>query len=260
MTQTDQWNPTQYNRYRGERMQPFFDLVALIEPKDSMRAIDLGCGTGELTAMLAERLPGATVEGIDSSPAMLKQAEPRKSERVHFRLQDIADFVDASAYDLVFSNAALQWVPDNEALVGRILATLPPGGQIAVQVPRNEDHASHRLAAEVASDAPYRNLLGGYIRESHVLPLERYAELLYQHGCRRQVCFEKIYGHELPSSDDVVEWEKGTSLAAYLNRLEEPARASFLADYRRRLIAEIGDRRPYFYPFRRLLFWGIKQN
>lgn len=260
MTQTDQWNPTQYNRYRNERMQPFFDLVAQIKPKDGMRAIDLGCGTGELTAMLAERLTDAMVEGIDSSPAMLKQAAPRETDRVRFRLQEIADLDDASAYDLVFSNAALQWVPDNEALVGRILATLPPGGQIAVQVPRNEEHASHRLAAEVASAAPYRNLLGGYIRESHVLPLKRYAELLYRHGCREQLCIEKIYGHELPSSDDVVEWVKGTSLGAYLNRLEEPARGAFLAEYRRRLIAEIGDHRPYFYPFRRLLFWGVKQG
>jgi trans-aconitate 2-methyltransferase len=258
MTQTDQWNPTQYNRFRDERMQPFFDLLALIRPSAGMRVIDLGCGTGELTAMLAERLPGASVEGIDSSPAMLQQAAPRESEQVRFRQQDIADLADASAYDLVFSNAALQWVTDNEALVGRILATLPAGGQIAVQVPRNEDHPSHRLAAEVASEAPYRNLLGGYIRESHVLPLERYAALLYELGCREQVCIEKIYGHELPSSDDVVEWVKGTSLGAYLSRLEEPARGAFLADYRRRLLAEIGDQSPYFYPFRRLLFWGAK--
>jgi trans-aconitate 2-methyltransferase len=260
MTRTDQWNPAQYNRFRDERMQPFFDLAGFVEPRPGMRAIDLGCGTGELTAMLAERLPGSTVIGIDSSPSMLEQAAGRAHDRLSFRRQDLAEIDDFGAYDLVFSNAVLQWVPDNEAIVGRILHTLKPGAQVAIQVPVNEAHPSHRLAAELASEEPYRTLLGGYVRESHVLTLERYAELLYEHGLRRQTCIEKIYGHELPSASDVVEWVKGTSLGAYLTRLEEPARGAFLQEYRSRLLAEVGDRSPYFYPFRRLLFWGEKRG
>src|SRR6266542_7013781 len=87
--QTERWNPSQYAKFREERMQPFFDLLALIEPAPGMRVIDLGCGPGELTALLAERLLDATVEGVDNSEEMLAQSVPYASERVRFRRQDI---------------------------------------------------------------------------------------------------------------------------------------------------------------------------
>ncbi|MCL6650408.1 MAG: methyltransferase domain-containing protein, partial [Chloroflexi bacterium] len=219
---------------------------------------DLGCGTGELTAMLAARLPDAHVEGLDSSTAMLERTAQYASARVSFRLQDIGAIEDYSSYDLVFSNAALQWVPDNEGVMARMLAQLRPGAQVAVQVPKNEAHPSHAVSLDLAREEPFRTLLGGFERWSHTLSLERYAELLYQHGFREQVCFEKIYGHELPSTADVVEWVKGTSLNSYLSRLEGEGKERFLAEYRRRLFASIGERAPYFYPFRRLLFWGQK--
>lgn len=256
--QTEQWDPGQYNKFREERMQPFFDLVALVRPAPGMRVIDLGCGTGELTAMLAERLPDARVEGIDSSRAMLEQAMPRENERVTFRQQDLTEVTDWDAYDLVFSHAVLQWVPGNERLMAAILSRMKPGAQIAVQAPRNEGHPSHRLAAALAGEPPFRELLGGFRRQSEALTLERYAELLYEHGLRDQVCLEKIYGHELARAADVVEWVKGTMLSAYLSRLDDAGGAAFVAAYRERLLAAIGDRSPYFYPFRRLLFWGRK--
>lgn len=260
MTTADQWSPAQYNKFRDERMMPFFDLAALIRPEPRMRVIDLGCGTGELTALLAERLPESRVEGIDASAAMLEQAEPRASERLAFRQGDVRDMGDLGAYDLIFSNAVFQWVPDNAAIFSGIFDAMKPGAQIAVQVPKNESHPSHMIANELAEEIPFRDLLGGYVRESHALGLEQYAELLYAHGLREQVCFEKIYGHELARSTDVVEWVKGTMLSAYLTRLEEPARSQFLAAYRDRLLATIGDRSPYFYPFRRLLFWARKAD
>ncbi|MDP2313094.1 MAG: methyltransferase domain-containing protein [Pseudomonadota bacterium] len=252
----DAWNPTQYDRFRAERAQPFVDLLGLVRPRPGMRVLDLGCGTGELTARLLERLPGATVEGIDSSPAMLAKAPVVAG--VSFRQADIAAIPDVSGVDLLYSNAALQWVPDNEGLLARWLPQLAPGAQIAVQVPRNEEHASHRIAALVAAEAPFAGALGGWVRQSEVLPLERYAELLWAHGFREQVCEERIYGHVMDTSADVVEWVKGTLLTAYMARLGPELGAAFVARYRERLVATLGDAHPYFYPFRRLLFWGIK--
>ncbi|MDP2310049.1 MAG: methyltransferase domain-containing protein [Pseudomonadota bacterium] len=252
----DTWNPTQYERFRAERAQPFVDLLGMVRVRPGLRVLDLGCGTGELTALLAQRLPGSMVEGIDSSAAMLAKAVPGPG--LTFRHADIASLAEASGVDLLFSNAALQWVPDNEALLGRWLRDLAPGAQIAVQVPRNEEHASHRIAEIVAGEEPFRTHLGGWVRRSAVLPLERYAELLWAHGFQEQECLERIYGHVMGAPADVVEWVKGTLLTAYMGRLGPELGAAFVARYRERLVEALGEAGPYFYPFRRLLFWGIK--
>src|SRR4029078_5746757 len=102
--QTDRWDPSQYNKFRQERMQPFFDLVGLVKPEPNMHIIDLGCGTGELTAMLAERIPDAYVLGTDSSASMIDQTGPRSTNYLTFRLQDVADVEDYTGYELIFSN------------------------------------------------------------------------------------------------------------------------------------------------------------
>lgn len=255
-----QWNPEQYHVFSRERIQPALDLVALIRPRPAMRVIDLGCGSGEVTALLAQRLPGALVEGIDASEAMLARSARHAGARVTFRHADIADVHDYRAYDLVFSNAALQWVPNNETVMRHILGTLRPGAQVAVQVPANEQHPSHRIADELAQEPPFRDLLGGFVRRSEALSLERYAALLREHSFHEHVCFEKVYEHELPGTRAVVEWVKGSSLNAYLARLDAPARARFLSVYTERLLHELGDTAPYVYPFRRLFFWGRKSG
>lgn len=254
----EHWDPRQYERFRAERMAPFEDLARLIEPGGVARVVDLGCGTGELTERLAARFPDARVEGIDSSAAMLDAAAARASGRLTFELRRIEDLHEVGGYDLVFSHAALQWVPGHDDLLPKILDGMKPGAQIAVQMPKNESHASHRVADEVACTEPFRTALGGFVRATAALELERYAELLHDHGFQGAVCFEKIYGHELGRSADVVEWVKGTMLGAYLSRLVAADRARFVDAYRERLLAEIGDRAPYFYPFRRMLFWGRK--
>lgn len=258
MTQANTWNPDQYHKFRTERMQPFFDLVAMIQPRPGMRVLDLGCGTGELDAELAARLPDATVEGIDSSPEMLAKAAAHAGERVSFRRADIATFDHFGAYDLIFSHAAFQWVPENESLVRQIVLAMKPGAQLAVQMPQNDRHPSHALAHEVAATSPFRERLDGYVRQTYALPMERYAELLHEHGLVDAVCIEKIYGHEMAETGDVVEWVKGTLLTAYLSRLDAADQEAFLAAYRARLLERLGQHAPYFYPFRRLLFWAMK--
>ncbi|HUJ12992.1 MAG TPA: methyltransferase domain-containing protein [Thermoanaerobaculia bacterium] len=233
------WNPDQYERFKTERSQPFWDLVALVAPRPDMRIVDLGCGTGELTRALHEKLGARETLGIDSSATMLAKAQANEPV-LRFRNESIETF-DESGFDLVFSNAALQWVPDHEMLFPR-LAQL--GSQLAVQMPANDDHVSHLTAAEVARE------LGMDVRPNYVLPPERYSQLLYEIGFRKQHVRLQVYGHVLPSTEDVIEWVKGTLLTFYTH---DPR---FLDRYRERLLQRLGMQRPYFYTYKRLLIWG----
>jgi trans-aconitate 2-methyltransferase len=253
---TADWNPAQYERFKDERSRPFFDLLALVRPSPSMRVLDLGCGTGELTREMHRRLGAAETLGIDSSPAMLAKSAAFAADGLRFERRDIADFADAAGFDLVFSNAALQWLPDHERLFARIAALVTPGGQLAVQMPMNHDHASHTTAAEVAREAPFRAALGGHERKPPLLAPEAYAELLFRLGFREQHVRLQVYAHELASRDDVVEWVRGTLLTDCEKRLAPDAFARFLARYRELLLPRLADERSFLYPFKRLLFWG----
>jgi trans-aconitate 2-methyltransferase len=214
-----------------------------------MRVVDLGCGTGELTRELHETLEAAESIGIDSSEAMLLKAEHSANETLRFEKGDIETFVPDRPFDLVFSNAAFHWVPDHEKLFTRLTGFLAPNGQLAVQMPANDEHASHRIAAELARE------LGVPPRADFVHPVERYAELLHHLGYARQHVRLQIYGHVLPSTGDVVEWVRG-ALLTYYEELLGDRFATFLTEYRKRLAAALGDQRPYFYTYKRVVLWG----
>jgi trans-aconitate 2-methyltransferase len=255
------WNPEQYGRFRAERAQPFFDLMELVVPRPGMRVVDLGCGTGELTRELHLRLAARETVGIDNSPAMLAKSVMFAAGGLRFAAGDIAEFPAAEeegALDLVFSNAALHWVPDHEAVLARLTKAVAAGGQLAVQVPANDDHLSHLTAAEVAGEEPFREALGGHVRRSPVLAPEDYATLLYRLGYQEQRVRLQVYGHRLPSRDAVVEWVRGTMLTDYQRRLPPELRLQFLARYRERLLPRLEDTRPYFYTYKRILFWAAR--
>ena len=258
----DGWDPAQYGKFAAERAQPFWDLAALIERRPIERAVDLGCGPGELTAALAEQLEVGDMVGVDSSPAMLAAAERHARPGLRFELGDLATWTSAGDHDLVLANASLQWAPDHTDVVARWWDAVAPGGQLAVQVPANADHPSHRIAAEVAADEPFASAMGGAPPHDpvarNVLAPEQYAILLDQLGAARQHVRLQVYGHVLDSSADVVEWVKGTSLTRFAEVLPDELREPFVDEYRRRLLAEIGDASPYFYPFKRILFWAAK--
>jgi trans-aconitate 2-methyltransferase len=250
------WNPTQYEKFKAQRAQPFYDLLGLVRAGEVSTAVDLGCGTGELTGELATRLPVPEALGIDSSPEMLARSAPWARPGLRFERCNIVEFRPAAPLDLVFSNAALQWVPDHETLLPRLLGWVRPGGQVAIQVPYNFDHPSHRLAHETAVRL-FPETFGGTQAFAGTLPVERYAEILFAHGFEEHVCRVEVYGHPLPSGNDVVEWMRGTLLTAYQERLGEGDFARFLAAYRSEILRALGEG-PYFYAFKRILFWGRK--
>ncbi len=253
---TSPWNPDQYHRFRDERSKPFFDLLDLVEPCPGGLVIDLGCGTGELTRILHERTGAARTLGLDSSETMLARAREFAGDGLRFEIGDIAQF--EGEYDVVFSNAALQWINGHDALVPAVAAHVRTGGQLAFQVPANADHPSHLVAHAVAREEPFATALGGYSREWPVLAPERYAEMLDALGFQDLTVRLEVYGHHLESTEGVIEWVKGTLLTDYERRMPAGLYQEYLARYRERLLAELGERSPYFYAFKRVLARGRK--
>lgn len=250
------WDPDQYLKFRSERFAPFEDLVKLVRVRPGLRVVDLGCGTGELTARLASLLPGSTVVGIDSSEEMLAKARPLERPGLRFERADLRDL--DGRWDLVFSHAALQWVDDHESLIPTLWERLTPGGQIAVQIPANHDHFTHMAIREIAQEPPFAAAFGGWTRESPVLAVERYAEILHRCGAEAIAALLKVYPHALPDADALVEWTRGTALLPYLERLPADLVTAFLERYRQRLRERFPER-PVFYGFKRILFAGSRR-
>ncbi len=254
MSETAQWDPTQYNRFAGERERPFWDLAALLEPVARPGLVDLGCGDGRLTAALHRRLGASRTVGVDSSPEMLAGAAARAEPGLTFESGDLATWT-ADGVDIVISNAALHWVGDHPAVLARWRDALADGGQLAVQVPANPDHPSHEISRQLAEEWMGDEAPPDPVHE-HVLTPDRYAEVLDDLGFERQHVRLQVYGHRMASTADVVEWVKGTSLTRFRQTMPPADYERFLEEYRRRLLGVLGDRPDYFYAFKRILFWG----
>jgi trans-aconitate 2-methyltransferase len=247
------WDPECYHKFRDERFAPFVDLMDLVKVREGLKVIDLGCGTGELTRRLADALPDSEIVGIDNSPQMLAKARDQERPGLRFELAAIEDLRGEAEWDLVFSHAALHWVEDHPTLIPRMLALVKPGGQLAVQMPSNHGHTTHRLITQIAGEAPFRTALGGWVRQSTLLTIDQYAEILYANGGRELTVFEKVYPHVLDDADALADWTSGTALVPYFERLPEDARDAFMQTYRERLRV-LYPSRPLFYGFRRTLF------
>lgn len=254
----DSWSPETYHRFKSERSQPFYDLCAMVEPRPGMRVADVGCGPGDLTAHLHAQLAARETIGLDSSGNMLAQARPREGSGLHFVQGRIEEFAIEGRFDLIFSNAALQWVEHHEALFEKFAARLAPGGQLAVQVPYNEESEFHRAARDAAAE--FREPLRGYVRHLEALSPEAYSKLLYRLGFAEQKVMLRIYPHEMESLDAVVEWYRGSLLTAYEARLDAPTYQRFVARYREILHERYSDARPFFFPFPRILLWGKRRG
>ena len=246
------WDPAIYHRYGSERARPYFDLISRIGAESPRTVTDLGCGPGELTATLAERWPGASVTGIDSSPEMIAKARTLDGP-VTFRQGDVREWQPDA--DVVVTNATLQWVPGHQQLLTRWATELAPGSWIAMQVPGNFDAPSHRALREVARRSPYAAAIGDVVREAPVDEPVTYAGLLLAAGARVDA-WETTYVHLLPVSGDdhpVLRWMEGTALRPVRAALEPDAWAGF----RRDLTVLLADAYPaahdvVAFPFRRI--------
>jgi trans-aconitate 2-methyltransferase len=226
------WDPGQYDRFAGERSRPFVELVSRVGAERPALVVDLGCGTGRLSATLLQRWPEAWVEGVDSSPEMIAEAaRGAGSGRLHFRVGDLRDWRPPAAVDVLIANASLQWVPEHPALLPRWVDDLAPGGWLAFQVPGNDDSPSHVLLAELRRSPRWRERVGDGPGGHRVLEPQEYLERLAARGCSVDA-WETTYLHVLPGPDPVLEWVKGTALRPVLGALGPgPDREAFLAEY-----------------------------
>lgn len=251
---TDCWNPVQYEKFAIERTEPFYDLIQLISPNENMKVLDLGCGTGELTSRLHDVIHAKMTLGIDSSPAMLEKCKAYVQPNLAFQLQDIDQFIPSEKYDLIFSNAALQWLPNHEKLFARLTGYLSNRGQLAIQVPANFDHPAHVIAKDIAKEIFPAKLGKG--RDPSVLTVDQYAQLFYDLGFKEQEVRLQVYSHVLESTESVVEWLKGSLFTYYQSKLSPQEFEEFLQIYRKRLINHYGLINPFFLAFKRMLLWA----
>jgi trans-aconitate 2-methyltransferase len=246
------WSPSQYLKFSQPRLRPAMDLLARIPSSEPHWIYDLGCGAGNVTAALLDRWPRACIVGVDSSPAMLALAA-RALPQLQWQQRTLADWRPDTPADLIYSNAALHWLPNHRQLFPALVEALAPGGVLAVQMPRNFSAPSHTLIAVSAREGRWRDKLAPLLGEAPVAEPQSYYALLAPLASSLDI-WESEYLQVLSGDDPVKEWTKGTWLMQFLDRLEPDERADFEADYARRLRAAYPRQADgsTLFPFRRL--------
>jgi trans-aconitate 2-methyltransferase len=263
------WDPEQYGRYAVERARPFHDLIGQVATVDPRDVVDLGCGPGTMTASLVQRWPQAYVHGIDSSPEMIREAQPlARPGRIGFSLGRIEEWQpEPASVDVIVSNAALQWVPGHVELFPRWVDALRPGGSIAFQVPAVSGSPATAVFRTVATSPRWADRMsavafspGPRSASSPVRSVEEYVDDLAGLGLWVNA-WQTTYVHVLPGEDPVLEWFAGTGLRPYLDVLADDPDAA------RRFQADVAaglrwayPRRPYgtVFPFRRVFAVAVK--
>ncbi len=247
------WNPETYNQFKSERFTPFYDLLALAKVKPGLEIIDLGCGTGELTSKLAHAMPESRVLGIDSSEEMLNDSKAFANDRLRFERRSIEEQMESDQkFDLVFSNAAIQWVEDHESSFSKIISMVKPGGQLLIQMPAQHHNISNQLLNELADREPFKSALQGWKRDSPVLDIENYARMLFEHRSRVMTVYEKIYPLILQDSNALFEWVSGTAMIPFIERLDAETKDQFIEEYKK-ILHQHFEKSPVFYAFKRMI-------
>lgn len=228
------WSASQYVKFEDERTRPARDLLAQVPLATAQTVVDLGCGPGNSTELLAERYPDADIVGVDSAPDMLMAARKRLPER-RFLEADIASWAPAEPVDLLFANALFQWIPDHLSVLVRLMDSLKPGGVLAVQMPDNLGEPTHMLMEEVAHAGPWADAFANRATRRQMLPTpSAYFDALGPKSSRLDV-WHVIYNHPLADAAAIVEWVKGTGLRRYLEVVEPDLREAFLEAYLERV-------------------------
>jgi trans-aconitate 2-methyltransferase len=230
------WHPEQYLAFADERTRAARDLLAQVPLRAARTVHDLGCGPGNSTALLVERFPAAIVTGIDNSPAMLEAAR-KACPAARFVAGDLANWMPEEAPDLLFSNAALQWVPDHLGVMARLASALPEGGVLAVQMPDNLMEPSHQLMQAAAQQGPWAGKLSAAAAAREALPPVSACYARLKPLLRRLDIWHTVYNHPLDGVDGIVSWLASTGLRPWLDPLGPEEQADYLARYRA-LLAE----------------------
>ena len=228
------WNAEQYLKFEGERTRPARDLLAQIPNVDARKVVDIGCGPGNSTELLAGRWPNADVSGIDTSADMLRQARERLPGHT-FTETNVSHWAPPQGTAVMFANAVFQWLPDHMKQMKRLIGALPASGTLAVQMPDNIDEPSHILMRETAHDGPWRMRLAEAAKVRDALPKPGAYYDALRPLCTRLEIWHTVYNHALDDASAIVEWVKGTGLRPYLEPLEIPQRKAFLAAYTARI-------------------------
>ncbi|TMR90029.1 trans-aconitate 2-methyltransferase [Nonomuraea basaltis] len=245
------WDPVTYAVYADERSRPFIELISRVGAVNPDYVVDAGCGSGELTVQLSNRWPGATIEGYDSSPAMITQAR-QLTTSIRFAVADVSTWRPDRPMDVIVSNAVLQWVPSHRNVLEHWMEDLAPGGWLAFQVPGNFDAPSHVAIRELCASRAWSDKLSDFTRGNPVDDPIEYLDLLH-HGGAQVDAWETTYVHVLQGDNPVLDWVSGTALRPILDRLDPDEQRRFKSDLAKPL-AEAYPARSYgtLFPFRRI--------
>ncbi|HLX81594.1 MAG TPA: methyltransferase domain-containing protein [Burkholderiales bacterium] len=246
------WDPSQYLKFAGERLRPALDLLARIPAEAPEHVVDLGCGAGNLAPLFLQRWPNAKLLGVDSSAEMLAKARS-DHPGASFEKGDVATWHPGQPVDVLYSNATLHWLDGHDTLIPDLLASVRPGGWLAVQMPRNFGAPSHTTIVDTIEQGPWRAKLEPRLRRKPVEEPQFYWRLLQGLTSSLEI-WETEYLQALKGDHAVAEFTKGTWLKQFLDRLQEPERSAFEGDYRTRVgrfYKPEADGRTLF-PFRRL--------
>ncbi|PVD51551.1 trans-aconitate methyltransferase [Terrimonas sp.] len=253
------WNSGKYNQFKNIRYQPFFDLMEMISGEGIRNAVDIGCGTGEQIAILSEKFEGTSFLGIDSSDEMLAGSEIYANEKLQFQNSTIEAFAkNDSSWDLVLSNAALQWTDNHAELFPILISKLNTNGQLAVQMPVQNENVLNQLLIKLVQENPFIDYLKVWKRVSPVLSIDEYAQIMFDSGLSKIQIIQKVYPIIADSPQKLFDFISGSSLIPYLERMSGNEQEIFISEYNGR-IEKAFKKFPAIYAFKRLLLYGRKE-